>query len=226
LTSRTGRCGPEPTRRSGLLGCTSVHLGIFRSSRVIALCHIVSSRQTRRHCTVPYCQLYAVDRAITSVIEMTRSASVSRLASEFDNFLFAPIGEDRNEVPLSVLSALARLDVDPWHEAANLARLPKETATQRLASLIAGLPDASWRALDHGMIAARLIALLPRRAGISPRATLPGVGVVTESRAATHGVSFAIVMTLALSALCMIASRQPPAQVDNAHAEVTTTRLL
>jgi hypothetical protein len=145
-----GAAGRNRRRESGLLGCTSVHLGIFRSSPVIALCHIISSRHTRRRCTVPYCQLYAVHRATTSVIEMTRSASVSRLASEFDNFLFAPIGEDRNEVPLSVLSALARLDVDPWHEAANLARLPKETATQRLASLIAGLPDASWRDLDTG----------------------------------------------------------------------------
>jgi hypothetical protein len=32
------------------------------------------------------------------------------------------------ELLLSVLSALARLDVDPWKEAANLAQLPEETA--------------------------------------------------------------------------------------------------
>jgi hypothetical protein len=61
---------------------------------------------------------------------MTRSPSISVLGSEFDDFLFAPIGEDRNDMPLSVLSALARLDIDPWHEAAELARLPGETATQ------------------------------------------------------------------------------------------------
>ena len=72
------------------------------------------------------------------VVEMTHSASVSHLGSEFDDFLFAPIGEDRNGMLLSVLSALARLDVDPWQEAAQLAGLPGETATQRLASLIAG----------------------------------------------------------------------------------------
>ena len=72
---------------------------------------------------------------------MTRSPSFLVLGSEFDDFLFAPIGEDRNDMPLSVLSALARLDIDPWHEAAELARLPRETATQRLASLIAALPD-------------------------------------------------------------------------------------
>ena len=32
---------------------------------------------------------------------------------------------------LSVLSALARLDIDPWQEAAQLAGLPGETATRR-----------------------------------------------------------------------------------------------
>jgi len=34
---------------------------------------------------------------------------------------------------VSVLSGLARSDVDPWQEAATLAELPGETATQRLA---------------------------------------------------------------------------------------------
>ncbi|MGB7100358.1 MAG: hypothetical protein WBD95_16555, partial [Xanthobacteraceae bacterium] len=80
--------------------------------------------------------------------ETTRSASVVVRASEFDNFLFAMIGEDRNEMPLSVLSALARLDIDPWQEAAELARVPRETATQRLALSIAALPDGSSAHLD------------------------------------------------------------------------------
>jgi hypothetical protein len=53
-------------------------------------------------------------------------------------FLFAPIGEDRDGMLVSVLSGLARSDVDPWQEAARLAELPEETATQRLASLIGG----------------------------------------------------------------------------------------
>jgi hypothetical protein len=55
---------------------------------------------------------------------MTRPASVSALGSEFDDFLFAPIGEDGNGMLLSVLSALARLGFDPWEEAAKLAQLP------------------------------------------------------------------------------------------------------
>ena len=62
-------------------------------------------------------------RCIKSVIEMPCTASISYLGSEFDDFLFAPIGEERNGMPLSVVSALARSDLDPWQEAAQLARL-------------------------------------------------------------------------------------------------------
>jgi hypothetical protein len=43
---------------------------------------------------------------------------------------------------LSVLSALARLDLDPWREPAELAQMPKQAAKQRLTSLIEMLPEA------------------------------------------------------------------------------------
>jgi hypothetical protein len=69
---------------------------------------------------------------------MVRAASIFGLGREFDDFLFAPIGEEPNGMSLSVVSALARSNVDPWQEAAKLARLPAKTATQRLASLIGG----------------------------------------------------------------------------------------
>ena len=74
------------------------------------------------------------------MIEMKRTGSVCPLGSEFDGFLLAPIGDDNNGMLLSVLSALARLDVDPWEEAAALARLPGDVATKKLASLNAALP--------------------------------------------------------------------------------------
>lgn len=35
---------------------------------------------------------------------------------------------------LSVISALARLGIDPWQEAARLTQLPKELATQHLVA--------------------------------------------------------------------------------------------
>src|SRR5665213_2108083 len=101
--------------------------------------------------------------------EMTRSSLASVLAPEFDDFLFAPIGEERNGMPLSVVSALARLDVDPWQEAANLAELPRTTATRRLTSLIATLPDKPTTNLAPGANAASLIARLPRRASFTAR---------------------------------------------------------
>ena len=63
---------------------------------------------------------------------------------------------------LSVLSALARLGVDPWLEAAHLTHMPEETATERMASLIAALPDRPSAQPDSASVAARLIALLPR----------------------------------------------------------------
>jgi hypothetical protein len=94
---------------------------------------------------------------------MTPAASVFFVGSEFNDFLYAPIGSERNEMPLSVLSALARLDLDPWKEAAELSELPKDTATQRLATLIARLPGGRWAQADSGAIADRLIELLPRR---------------------------------------------------------------
>jgi hypothetical protein len=90
---------------------------------------------------------------------MTAIASPSESGAAFDNFLYAPV-----DATLTVLSALARLNLDPWKEAAALARLPASAAEARLASLIATLPDA---ALDSQAIATRLIALLPRFPGLA-----------------------------------------------------------
>ena len=41
---------------------------------------------------------------------MTRATVFSGATSDFDDFLYAPIREDRGGLPLSVVSALARLD--------------------------------------------------------------------------------------------------------------------
>jgi hypothetical protein len=63
---------------------------------------------------------------------------------------------------ISVLSGLARSDVDPWQEAAKLAQLPEEAATQKLTALISALPDRAPSYDDPRAIAARLLGLLPR----------------------------------------------------------------
>lgn len=64
-------------------------------------------------------------------------------------------------MPLSVLSALARQDVDPWREAAQLARLPGVQATRRLSLRIEALPGRSSAVVDPAALAARLLKLLP-----------------------------------------------------------------
>lgn len=72
---------------------------------------------------------------------MAHPALALLIGPEFDEFLCAPIGADRNGTGLSVLSALARLNVDPWREATSLALMPRQAAVVRLTALIDALPD-------------------------------------------------------------------------------------
>ena len=133
--------------------------------------------------------------------------SVTFFRPEFDDFLYAPISTDRNEMPLSVLSALARLNMDPWQEAAELSELPKDAATQRLASLIARLPAPRWTQADSTAIANRLIQLLPRRRSSSDvlLAEKPhGLREMTGSAVA----KMLICAALAVIVLIIAASRQ------------------
>lgn len=101
---------------------------------------------------------------------MTPAIPTPTTGSEFDEFLYAQIGEEHNGMLLSVLSALARLNVDPWDEAARLAHLPRDAARCFLTALIAALPDGPSARTDPAAVAERLIALLPQR-GASNRDT-------------------------------------------------------
>ncbi len=157
--------------------------------------------------------------------EMIRSPPVTAPVAEFDDFLFAPIGEERNGMLLSVLSALARSDVDPWQEAANLAQLPGVTATRRLASLIAALPDRPLAHLDTGAIAARLIARLPRRVG--SYATPAKVGFSFQLPAVMQSQPFRyaaalILVVVVLGGLTIAASQRSSARVHSADAPVSS----
>ena len=58
---------------------------------------------------------------------------------EFDRFLHASVGEDRNGYVVTVLSTLARLGLDPWKETAELVTLGRDAARARLGTLF--LPD-------------------------------------------------------------------------------------
>ncbi len=93
----------------------------------------------------------------------------SLLHSELNRFLFAPMGKEESGAPLSVLSALTRLGIDPWAEGARLSRLPKEAAVRAVAILVALVPEDQRSSSEVREIAARLVELLPKR----PSAVLP-----------------------------------------------------
>jgi hypothetical protein len=95
---------------------------------------------------------------------MTLSARFSLLHSDLNDFLFATVGGEPNGMPLSVISALTRLGVDPWEEAARLAALPKVLAAEALAPMIARLSIGRPQRSNNVAIAQRLVGLLPMRA--------------------------------------------------------------
>ena len=91
----------------------------------------------------------------------TLPARFSLLHSDLNDFLFASVGDQQNGMPLNVVSALTRLDVDPWGEAARLAALPKALAAEALEPLIAQLPILRRQQSDNRAISQRLVELLP-----------------------------------------------------------------
>ena len=81
--------------------------------------------------------------------------------SDLDTFLYADVGIELNGSALTILSTVARLDRDPWEEAAKWAKLPKAAAIDGLAQSIAQMPLAPSVLADSRAIAARLVLLLP-----------------------------------------------------------------
>jgi hypothetical protein len=116
-----------------------------------------------------------------------------------DEFLQAPVYEERHGMVLSVLSALARLGLDPWEQAAALAGMPREAAARELGSLMSALPEWSAPGHDGKLITTRLAALLPG----SPARLFGGAKADEQpeptSRAPNLLWIYAIVMLLLLS---------------------------
>jgi len=83
---------------------------------------------------------------------------------DYDIFLQAEVGEDRTGAAVTVLSAFARLGLEPWTEAKELARLRSEDAEVRLKAHLAAITDVPALALASGSKAAKLISLLPKQA--------------------------------------------------------------
>jgi len=135
---------------------------------------------------------------------MNSSARSLRCNPEFDAFLFATISADDGEIPLSVLSMLARLDLDPWQEAAQLATLSPESAAQKMVSILGALPNRPLRSPDILIIATRLVAMLPHRV----RSRSAPLGVLSAASAGTpRPHPHANVAFLAVYLIVMVASQ-------------------
>lgn len=92
----------------------------------------------------------------------------------YARFLGAPVGEDRTGTSVSVLSMFARLNVDPWNEASDLAKMQEAPARQRLVALLARFEDVPTLLPDQGRVASGLLAFLPNRAKTTrPSGTAP-----------------------------------------------------
>ncbi len=115
---------------------------------------------------------------------MTNALSTSSLDFRLKAFLCASVDDTPSAEPLSVVSALARLDIDPWSEAAELSRLSRDAAARRLGGHLARVSRRPGDQGDHGAAAERLIGLLPRSgesAALAPATPSPGGAAATGS---------------------------------------------
>ena len=152
---------------------------------------------------------------------MTPTASIHALGTEFNDFLFALVGEDRNGMPLSVVSVLARMDLDPWVEAARLADLPAETAARKLAAWLDALSDPALKPAGPDTRAVGLIALLPRRVTHTPPPPVDRTGAVAAARpeGLIKVILLAICLIVSLGIQLVVARREsPPPRPEVLHA--------
>jgi hypothetical protein len=132
---------------------------------------------------------------------VTHPALALLIGPEFDEFLRAPICADRDGTGLSVLSALARLNVDPWQEATSLARMPREAAVVRLTALIDAPPNGGTIGIPT-TIAADLVAPLPRGNRLNVRSSVSVFAPAGRRQARTlMALSALAIMTLIVFAM-------------------------
>jgi hypothetical protein len=126
----------------------------------------------------------------------------SLINSEFNEFLFALVGQEKSGMQLTVLSALARLGFDPWREAARLSELTKEAATSALAATISALPEGDWKGLSSRSIAVRLVDRLPKH--VSPPAKSPQGRSIRDQKPKSEPKKGLVWMALAIAVLVAV----------------------
>ena len=118
---------------------------------------------------------------------------------DLDRFLFAVVREERNGIPLSTISALTQLGLDPWDEAGRLAGLAKQDAVEQLTGLLLRLPGPSRPLAEEArQIAVVLIDLLPRASWIGKPTETRDTGSATTSRDRAFWVICCILVAIAV----------------------------
>lgn len=97
--------------------------------------------------------------------------------ARYTPFLFTVVGTERADArnsgeEITVLTALARIGLDPWQEAARLSVLPRLEAARSLAATFTNLPDTRWDRGDAAGTAQRMIDTLPEVSRSAP--AVPG----------------------------------------------------
>src|SRR6185312_5313222 len=151
----------------------------------------------------------------------TSQSVFSLRTSAFNDFLFAPIGEEENGMVLTTLSALARAGVDPWDEAERLSQLPREIATRRLTSMISGLPNGRWAQSASARSVTRLIALLPAKR--DPQAQ-PNVNVNAQAKPASsvRMITYAIIFLVNALVFSAVRNHEPSRAADQSQSASST----
>ena len=101
--------------------------------------------------------------------------------SQYNAFLFAPVGQESTGQELTALTLLTRLGIDPWLEAARLSDLPKDAAARAFAATIVRLPQEDRRGWDAEAIAQRVVNCLPA-ASVAPVPLVPGAPAQRDGR--------------------------------------------
>jgi len=115
---------------------------------------------------------------------------------------------------LSVISLLARMNLDPWQEAGDLATLPAEAAAKRLAVSLDTLTDPALRQANSGSMVLSLLALLPHRTAAAAQAPVAGVAAVppADFRARIGAVVLIMAAIALLASQIIAAHRSAPIQ--------------
>ena len=114
---------------------------------------------------------------------MTLRRPFRPLRLQFGKFLFAPVGAEIAGMPLTVISALARLGLDPWEEAERLSSLGNREAVEQLARLIAEVPGSVRPLPEARVLAGGLVGLLVKHG--PSRTSAPQIQIRPRYRAPT-----------------------------------------